>query len=70
MKCLKCGRESKKGELVFSVYEIRGDGTYPRSSQWPNGFVHMEYPVPIGCQMHAAMERINEDRRKQEIARS
>ena len=47
MKCLKCGRESKKGELVYAVYETRNDGRVPTSSQFSAGFVHMECPAGV-----------------------
>ncbi len=44
MKCLKCDQESKKDELVVAVYQTRGDGRVPTSSQFSAGFVHVECP--------------------------
>lgn len=46
--CTKCGQESKKGEMVFPAYEVRGDGKVPRpggmSGQWVSTFMHVECP--------------------------
>ncbi len=47
MKCLKCGRGSKKGELVYAVYETRNDGRVPTSSQFSAGFIHVECPFGV-----------------------
>jgi len=47
MKCLKCVRESKKGELVVAVYQTRSDGRVPTSSQFSAGFVHLGCPPGV-----------------------
>ncbi len=68
MKCLRCGQESKKGELVFPVYQTRSDGASPTSSQWSSGFVHVECPYEVvGRQAHAAMERNWERRQRDNV---